>query len=172
MTGEEFKQRFMPYSGRMYAVALSLTCDGQEAEDAVQDAYLRLWTRRDSLPRMDNAEAYCVTLVKHVCYDRLRSRRLTPDGNGIETMRKAAQTDTAEEVEAKDHAAIMRRCIARLPETARLLVVMRDVNGLGYDEIAQATGLAPSNIRVTLSRARKTLREQFNAIINYGNKRN
>lgn len=162
----------MPYSGRMYATALSLTCDGQEAEDAVQDAYLRLWTRRDTLPRMDNAEAYCVTLVKHVCYDRLRSRRLTPDGNGIETMRKAAQTDTAEEVEAKDHAAIMRRCIARLPETARLLVVMRDVNGLGYDEIAQATGLAPSNIRVTLSRARKTLREQFNAIINYGNKRN
>ena len=56
MTGEEFKQRFMPYSGKLYAVALSLTCNEQEAEDAVQDAFLRLWTRRDSLPSMENAD--------------------------------------------------------------------------------------------------------------------
>ncbi len=46
---------------------------------------------------------------------------------------------------------------------------MRDVNGLGYDEIERATGLNAVNIRVTLSRARKTLREQFNTIKNYGN---
>ena len=64
----------------------------------------------------------------------------------------------------------MRRCIAALPEQQRELVVMRDVNGAGYDEISYATGLSMANIRVTLSRARKTLREQFNAIRNYGNK--
>ena len=150
MTGEEFKQRFMPYSGKLYAVALSLTCNEQEAEDAVQDAYLRLWTRRDSLPSMENAEAYCV--------DR------------PETMRQAAHADMEKEVETKDHAEIMRRCIARLPEQQRLLITMRDVNNLDYGEIEQATGLGMTNIRVTLSRARKTLREQFNNIRNYGDK--
>lgn len=64
----------------------------------------------------------------------------------------------------------MRRCIARLPEQQRLLITMRDVNNLDYGEIEQATGLGMTNIRVTLSRARKTLREQFNNIRNYGDK--
>lgn len=170
MTGEEFKQRFMPYSGKLYAVALSLTCNEQEAEDAVQDAYLRLWTRRDSLTDIDNPEAYCVMMTKHICHDRLRSRHTTLDVDRPETMRKAANADMEKAVETKDHAEIMRRCIARLPEQQRLLVTMRDVNGLGYDEIEQATGLGMANIRVTLSRARKTLREQFNHIRNYGDK--
>ncbi len=170
MTGEEFKQRFMPYSGKLYAVALSLTCNEQEAEDAVQDAFLRLWTRRDSLPSMENAEAYCVTLTRHICHDRLRSRHATLDVDRPETMRQAAHADMEREVETKDHAEIMRRCIARLPEQQRLLITMRDVNNLDYGEIEQATGLSMTNIRVTLSRARKTLREQFNHIRNYGDK--
>ena len=80
----------MPYSGKLYAVALSLTCNEQEAEDAVQDAFLRLWTRRDSLPSMENAEAYCVTLTRHICHDRLRSRHATLDVDRPETMRQAA----------------------------------------------------------------------------------
>ena len=76
MTCEEFKQRFMPLSRKIYCVAFSLTCNAQEAEDAVQDTYLKLWAKRDSLPDVSNAEAYCVTLAKRVCYDRLRSRHI------------------------------------------------------------------------------------------------
>lgn len=169
MTGEEFKQRFLPLGGKLYGVALRLMCNAQEAEDVVQDAYLKLWAKRDGLPGMDNAEAYCIALAKNICYDRLRSKCLTRDDCPTEHVDAASPTDIEAEVETRDNAGIMRRCIECLPEQQRLIITMRDVNGLGYDEIERATGLNAVNIRVTLSRARKTLREQFNTIKNYGN---
>ena len=170
MTGEEFKQRFLPMSGKLYAVALSLTCDKQEAEDVVQDTYLRLWTRRDTLPDMDNAEAYCITLARHLCHDRLRNRHNTHEERPAGGMQATAPTDIETEVERRNDADIIKAYMARLPERQRAVVTMRDVEGLGYEEIGLATGLEQTNIRVALSRARKTLREQFNAIRNYGNK--
>ena len=157
-------------SGKLYAVALSLTCDKQEAEDVVQDTYLRLWTRRDTLPDMDNAEAYCITLARHLCHDRLRNRHNTHEERPAGGMQATAPTDIETEVERRNDADIIQACMARLPERQRAVVTMRDVEGLGYEEIGLATGLEQTNIRVALSRARKTLREQFNAIRNYGNK--
>ena len=157
-------------SGKLYAVALSLTCDKQEAEDVVQDTYLRLWTRRDTLPDMDNAEAYCITLARHLCHDRLRNRHNTHEERPAGGMQATAPTDIETEVERRNDADIIKACMVRLPERQRAVVTMRDVEGLGYEEIGLATGLEQTNIRVALSRARKTLREQFNAIRNYGNK--
>lgn len=170
MTGEEFKRRFLPLSRKLYGVALSLSGDMQEAEDIVQDVYMRLWTRRDRLPPDVNDEAYCVVVTKNVYNDRLRGR-----GSGMSFSHELpaqipSRNDVVGDIENRNLADIMRRCIAALPEQQRELVVMRDVNGAGYDEISYATGLSMANIRVTLSRARKTLREQFNAIRNYGNK--
>ena len=170
MTGEEFKRRFLPLSRKLYGVALSLSGDMQEAEDIVQDVYTKLWTRRDRLPSDVNDEAYCVVVTKNVYNDRLRGR-----GSGMSFSHELpaqipSRNDVVGDIENRNLVDIMRRCIAALPEQQRELVVMRDVNGAGYDEISYATGLSMANIRVTLSRARKTLREQFNAIRNYGNK--
>lgn len=170
MTGEEFKRRFLPLSRKLYGVALSLSGDMQEAEDIVQDVYTKLWTRRDRLPSDVNDEAYCVVVTKNVYNDRLRGR-----GSGMSFSHELpaqipSRNDVVGDIENRNLADIMRRCIAALPEQQRELVVMHDVNGAGYDEISYATGLSMANIRVTLSRARKTLREQFNAIRNYGNK--
>ena len=70
MTGEEFKRRFLPLSRKLYGVALSLSGDMQEAEDIVQDVYMKLWTRRDRLPSDVNDEAYCDVVSKNVYNDR------------------------------------------------------------------------------------------------------
>ena len=158
MTGEEFKRRFLPLSRKLYGVALSLSGDMQEAEDIVQDVYMKLWTRRDRLPSDVNDEAYCVVRGSGMSFSHELPAHIP------------SRNDVAGDIENRNLADIMRRCIAALPEQQRELVVMRDVNGAGYDEISYATGLSMANIRVTLSRARKTLREQFNAIRNYGNK--
>ncbi len=170
MTGDEFKQRFMPYSHKLYGVALALAGSAQEAEDIVQDAYMRLWTRRDRMPQTVSDEAYCVAVVKNVCYDRLRGAHIHADSNLDSTERLPSAKDVAAEVENRNLAEIMRRCISRLPELQRRLITMRDIDGAEYDDIARVTGLSMVNIRVTLSRARKTLREQFNEIRNYGTK--
>lgn len=171
MTGEEFKQRFLPFSRSMYGAALNLTHNAQEAEDIVQDAYLKLWTKRDTLPDMDNTEAYCVALTKNICYDRQRSRHVA-NADGRENYAQIpSRTNIETETENKNHADIMKRCIAGLPERQQLIVTMRDMDGMTYDEISRYTGMTMTNIRVTLKRARNKLREQFNAIKNYGGKK-
>ena len=77
MDAAEFKQQFLPYHRKLYRVAFRLTGNPQDAEDMVQEAYLKLWNKRDELADVLNTEAYCVTLIKNLCYDVLR--RSQPD---------------------------------------------------------------------------------------------
>ena len=64
MDAAEFKQQFLPYHRKLYRTAFRLTENPQEAEDMVQEAYLKLWKKRDELPEVASIEAYCVTLIK------------------------------------------------------------------------------------------------------------
>lgn len=169
MTCEEFKRRFIPLSHAIYSVALSLTRNAQEAEDAVQDTFMRLWTKRDALPQIGNAEAYCVTLAKHVCYDRLRSKHIATCDSSPALCQIPDGGDAAADMERRERAAAIMRCIESLPERQRLVITMRDVNEMEFDEISRATGLNETNIRVTLSRARKALKEKLNTQSSHGN---
>ena len=160
MEASEFKHRFLPLSRRMYWAAWRLTENREEAEDLVQDVFLRLWTQRDTLPEIANAEAYCVRLVQRRFLDLRRVRHpeaslpsdvsLLPSGD-----------DLYREAELRDHAQQARRLIDELPENQRRVITLRDIEDRPYDEIATTTGLTQVNVRTLLSRARKTLREKF-----------
>ena len=152
MDTAEFKQQFLPYHRKLYRVAFRLTGNPQDAEDMVQEAYLKLWNKRDELADVLNTEAYCVTLIKNLCYDVLRRSQPDEDGRPPEELNQ------------------VRRLIGRLPEQQKRVILLRDVNDCSFEEIEQATGLNAINIRVLLSRARKKIREQYNAIMNYESK--
>jgi RNA polymerase sigma-70 factor (ECF subfamily) len=168
MDANDFKRKFLPYHRKLYRAAFHLMGNTQDAEDMVQEAYLKLWKRRDELPTdIANLEAYCVTLVKHVCHDALRLAHLEEDGCPPEELPIAGSTNVAHEVELKDEARQVITLISQLPDQQRQIMQMRDVEDLPYEEIEKATGLTSVNIRVLLSRARKKIREQFLAIRNY-----
>ena len=168
MDANDFKRKFLPYHRKLYRAAFHLMGNTQDAEDMVQEAYLKLWKRRDELPTdIANLEAYCVTLVKHVCHDALRLAHLEEDGCPPEELPIAGSTNVAHEVELKDEARQVMTLIGQLPDQQRQIMQMRDVEDLAYEEIEKATGLTSANIRVLLSRARKKIREQFLAIRNY-----
>lgn len=168
MDANDFKRKFLPYHRKLYRAAFHLMGNAQDAEDMVQEAYLKLWKRRDELPTdIANLEAYCVTLVKHVCHDTLRLAHLEEDGRPPEELPIAGNTNAAHEVELKDEARQVMTLIGQLPDQQRQIMQMRDVEDLAYEEIEKATGLTSVNIRVLLSRARKKIREQFLAIRNY-----
>ena len=168
MDANDFKRKFLPYHRKLYRAAFHLMGNTQDAEDMVQEAYLKLWKRRDELPTdIANLEAYCVTLVKHVCHDALRLAHLEEDGLPPEELPIIGNTNVAHEVELKDEARQVMTLIGQLPDQQRQIMQMRDVEDLAYEEIEKATGLTSVNIRVLLSRARKKIREQFLAIRNY-----
>ena len=168
MDASDFKKKFLPYHRKLYRSAFQLLGNAQDAEDMVQEAYLKLWQRRNELPPdITNLEAYCVTLIKHLCYDKRRISQLDEDERPPEELALAESTNLAYEVELKDEANHVMKLIGQLPEQQKQIMQMRDVEELPYEEIEKATGLTSVNIRVLLSRARKKIREQFLEIMNY-----
>ena len=168
MDANDFKRRFLPYHSKLYRVAFRLMGNVQDAEDMVQDTYLKLWKKREELPpNIENMEAYCVTLVKNLCYDALRASYIEEDNHPPEELNIAGESNLMRDVELKDEVNQVKRIIQSLPHQQRQVITMRDVNECSMEEIEKATGLSAINIRVLLSRTRKKIREQFNAIKNY-----
>lgn len=168
MDANDFKKQFLPYQRRLYWTAFQLMGNAQDAEDIVQEAYLKLWKRRNELPPdIINMEAYCITLIKNLCYDMLRGTHFDEDGRPLEELNIANSTNVADDIDTRDEANQVLRLIDGLPQQQRQVILMRDVNDQPYEEIEETTGLSAVNIRVLLSRARKKIREQFKEIMNY-----
>ena len=168
MDANEFKRRFLPCHQKLYRVAFRLLENAQDAEDMVQETYLRLWKKREELPPdIGSMEAYSVAIIRNLCLDALKAPQMEEEQRPIEELDMPQARSLVREVELKDEASIVHRIIGDLPEQQRQLVKMRDVDDCSYEEIEQVTGLTAVNIRVLLSRARKKIREQFNAINSY-----
>lgn len=150
MTATAFKTALDSSLDRMYRTALYLCGNRDDAADAVQDACIRLWERRDQLDTVTNFAAYASMTVRNVCLDNIGKRRET------------SETDIERDLETKDTVDLIISAMSRLPDKQRIVMTMRDIDGCDYDEIIDATGLSGTNIRVLLSRARNTIRKFFN----------
>ena len=168
MNTEEFKQRFLPLHALMYRTAFRMTGNALDAEDMVQEAYLKLWERRDKLKQVSHVEAYCTSLLRNLCVDAFRKRHFEEEERPPEELPLTDDDNAATVVEREDEANQLINLIGQLPEGQRTVMTLHDVEGCSYEEIEEATGFTAVNIRVMLSRARKKIREQFERIRNYG----
>ncbi len=170
MDATAFKKMFLPYHRKLYAVALRLLGNEEDAEDLLQEAYLKLWDRRETLSAIDHPEAFCVTLVRRMCLDLLRSASYQRERQqtGLDDAILLAEPDGTQE---RDDVRVVQMLIGRLPEPQRRVVRLRDIEGCPYEEIEQLTGLSAVNIRVMLSRARKKIREDFFKFRDYEKRR-
>lgn len=168
MDAGEFKRLYLPFQPKLYRVAYAILRDTQEAEDIVQEVYLKLWNRRNDMPLARCSEAYCVTMTRNMCRDLLRTRsgQDKVDIDGLRNLESSGEfpewISKEEEEESSRKVAFITRLIGQLPDVQRTVLEMRDIKQYSFDEIQDSTGLMPVNIRATLSKARKKLREQFN----------
>ena len=81
MDVDVFKQRFLPFHPKLYRIAYALLDKKADAEDIRQDAYCKLWNKRDELGDIQNPEACSITLVKDLCLDFLRSPKASRRDN-------------------------------------------------------------------------------------------
>ncbi len=162
MDVESFKRLFLPLHPKLFRIAYALVENKSDAEDILQDAYYKLWSRRNELADVRNPEAFCVTLVKNLCLDFLRSPRAgRHDEDVTEVVTLSTDSSPDKELEMQDKVEQVRHLINRLPENQRQVLRLRGIEDCSIDEIEQITGLSAVNIRVLLSRARKIIREQF-----------
>lgn len=161
MDASQFKRCFLPCHERMYRMAWRLTGNAQAAEDLVQEAFLKLWLKRDALQITSSAETFCVTTVKNLFYDQVRKRRPQTTNHTPEELQIPHDDDAARAIEQAEDRQMAWQLISRLPEQQRQIVMMRDISEMEYREIDRQTGLTAVHVRVLLSRARKQMREQL-----------
>jgi len=156
MTEKQFHSEYLSLSEALYRVAFYILEDQQEAEDALQELFLKLWKNRDCLDGIRNAKAYAMTLLRNLCLDRIRKASRISDeevpediGNGFDPDRAMDEKERLEKVLA---------AIKSLPDKQRKVLTLRTIEGLSYEEITERTGMNYLTLRVMLSRARRTLK--------------
>lgn len=157
MESAEFRKVWLPLGEAVYRVALYILEDTDDASDAVQDLFLKLWNSRDRLDSVQNPKAYAITLIRNLCIDRIRratrARMVEADEN-----LPAPEEDT---MLAREKIQRVLNLIEGLPSRQRQLARMRLLDGLEYSEIARRTGVSENNARVLVSIARKTIKTKM-----------
>lgn len=164
MPASLFKQLLLPLYPRLQRVALRMLGNVEDAEDMVQEVYMKLWCRREELPDVQNMEAYCVALTKNMCIDRLRLTEVDRVDVGDVPLSLAAADDVASQLERQDAVEQVKLIIETLPEKQQQVITLRDIRDCTFEEIEEQTGLTAVNVRALLSRARKTIRERFKRV--------
>ena len=102
MKSSEFKLLVMPYSSRLYRMAFRLMNSREEAEDIVQEVYIKLWGMRNELKNYNSIEALAIRITRNLCLDHLRRKKVNQDAMKAEKMKEAGHSVTpVEELEQK-----------------------------------------------------------------------
>ncbi len=168
MNQKEFLETVLPFKDKVFRLAKRLLVSSDEAEDATQELYFKLWKNRSKIEGYDNVEAYAMMMTKNYCLDQLKSKRASNMTLVHSNYKDESTSSLDTNIEYKDSANIIKKMMNDLPEKQRTIIQLRDVENYEYHEIGKIMNMEPTAIRVALSRARKTLRENFIKKQNYG----
>ncbi len=158
MTERQFHTDYLSLSGLLYRIAFYLLESEADAEDAVQELYLRLWKNRSQLDEVRLPKAYSIRMLKNLCLDRIRAAQHLTFTETLPEEPSVRQQDDA--LDQKQRLDKVLEAVKALPERQREILLLRTVEGLSYEEISRRIGMSPLTLRVLLSRARSTLKSK------------
>ena len=167
MNQSEFLHQVMPFKDKVFRLAKRLLVSTEEAEDATQELFFKLWKNKGKLANYKSVEAFAMTMTKNYCFDRLKSKQAS-NLTLIHSNYKENGTSLQKIIELKDSVSLVHRLIDDLPEQQKLIIQLRDVEQYEFEEIGKMLEMKPTAVRVSLSRARKTIKEQLIKQHNYG----
>ncbi len=167
MTQTEFLNLVMPFKDKLYRLAKRMLVSSEEAEDATQEVLMKLWSKKKGMGKYRNVEAFAMTMTKNFCLDRLKSKQ-----SGNLKLVHSNYTDETKslqrQIETNDSLNWVEKIMDTLPEQQKLVLQLRDIEAYSFEEISEMLDMQPTTIRVTLSRARKTVREKLIQKHSYG----
>ena len=152
-----FRQWTRDHQDQTWSLARYLLRDNAEAEDVVQEAFIRLWEHRESMSDA-RVKPWLLRVTRNLCLDRLRRRRPEQPADDTEL---AGPDCPAQNMQREQTLARLQQAVQDLEEPFRSLVLLRDVQQHSYAEVAGTLDLSMSQVKVYLHRARKQLREEL-----------
>ena len=163
-----FRDDVLPLKDRLYRLALRITLNPAEAEDAVQDTLIRVWEHREEWEQIDSIEAYAHTICRTIALDMAgKAGRGNVQLNEDSSMFNV-QCSMFNDFDQKERLSLVRKIMDTLPEVQRSIMELRDIEGKTYQEIGNILKLTESQVKVYLHRARTSIRQQAEEIEKYG----
>jgi RNA polymerase sigma factor (sigma-70 family) len=167
MNQSDFLKVVLPFKDKVFRFAKRLLVSTEEAEDATQELLFKLWKSKEKLADYKNVEAFAMTMTKNYCYDRLKSKQAN-NLTLVHSNYKEKETSLDKKLEYRDSVNQVHLLIEKLPEQQKIIMLLRDIEQYDFDEICKIVDMQPTAVRVTLSRARKKIREELTKKHNYG----
>jgi RNA polymerase sigma-70 factor (ECF subfamily) len=157
-----FEQVIWPHLDAAYNLARWLLRNDHDAEDAVQEAFIRAYKAFDRF-RGGDGKAWLMTILRNVCYTRLQKsqRQETTEPFDEEVHQALGGSAEQEAFRQKANAETLHRALDHLPAEFREIIVLHDLEGLAYKEIAAVAGIPIGTVMSRLARARARLRAEI-----------
>jgi RNA polymerase sigma-70 factor (ECF subfamily) len=166
MTAEEFKNKVIPYSVKLYPMIFRILKNEEETRDAVQELMLKLWNKRTELNQCSNLSGYIITIARNYSFDLLKKKRPTIIGEKDE-YKILNIAENGFDPEKQEKYEYVHKTIEKLPGKLRTVIQLRDIDGFSFEEIKEMTGFEIAYIRVILSRARQKVKHEIEKIYDY-----
>ena len=164
-----FQTDILPLKNELFRLALRITQNRFEAEDVVQETMLKVWKGRSEWDKIDNIEAYCLTVCRNLSLDKMRhmDNQVQNIEQESEPADQSYSANPEEQAVQHDRLQLVRQLISQLPEKQRSCMQLRDVEGKSYRDIATIIGISEEQVKVNIFRARQTIRERFQQAENF-----
>ncbi|GIV88621.1 MAG: RNA polymerase subunit sigma-24 [Chloroflexus sp.] len=168
---DAFNQLVRLYETRIYNLCYRMLGDADAAADTTQDAFIAAFRNLRSF-RGGTFKAWLLRIATNACYDVLRARKRRPvvsldREHDEEEGHRGELPDPGESLDdtmvRQELGAAIQRALAELPDDQRIVIILSDIQGLAYEEIARVTGVQLGTVKSRLSRARAKLRDILRA---------
>jgi len=165
-----FKKELIPIKDKLFRLGRTMLQNHEDAEDALQEVYMKLWNNNVIIEDLKSPEAYAMKVMKNFCLDKLKSRK---NKHMVEIKEHEIEKENItpfSKVSFESLKDLMLKLFSTLPEQQRMIIHMRDIEHYSYHEIEEVTGMNVNANRVNLSRARKSVKGNYLKISNYENR--
>lgn len=154
---QAFEQLVRENQNKIYAVCLNMMKNTHDAQDAAQETFIKAYSAIGGFRGDSSVLTWLTKIAVRCCLDMLRKRKETVD---IETEFDLASEETTESISERNRtAALVRKAVAELPKDMRIVIVLRDIEGLPYEEIGKILKMTEGTVKSRIFRAREKLRK-------------
>ena len=168
LEGDQFawEQIVRQHWRKVFNVAYKFVGSHEQAEDLAQDIFLKIFRSLDTFDRRANFQTWLISVSRNLCIDHYRSVRkerqtIDRDVTSDELSPVSATVSPLAALENRDLAALLRQALSALPPSLRTAVLLRDIQELSYQEIAERLGLPEGTVKSRINRGRKELARQI-----------
>ena len=156
-----FQQFYNKYYQRLLSYIITFTKDRDQAKDIVQEAFVILWTNRESIDTSKSPKSYIFFVAKNIFIDHYRKEK-----RDLQFLIELKETALSEQIEndseeIKQRIEKMKRMIENLPEKCKIILKLSKIEGLNYQEIANHLNISPKTVESQMRIAFNKIREQF-----------